>query len=122
MLNGKGRHKGCILFCPHPTRISEVSKLYIRGKIYLFTYLPNGLCLGPRKFTKLLKSPLSYLRLQQVIAAGFIDILITMGRSFVTCERNIKLIVTVLDSLGFVVHPDKPIFVPQLDQLNIWVL
>ena len=93
-------------------------KLYIRSKIYLFTYLSKG----PDKFTKLLKSPLSYLRLQQVIAAGFIDILITMGRSFVTCERNIKLIVTVLDSLGFVVHPDKPIFVPQLDQLNIWVL
>ena len=35
-----------------------------------------------------------------------------MGRSFVECERNIKLIVTLLDSLGILVHPDKSIFVP----------
>ena len=34
-----------------------------------------------------------------------------MGRGFVECERNIKLIVTLLDILGFVVHPDKSIFV-----------
>ena len=35
-----------------------------------------------------------------------------MGRIFVKCERNIKLIVTFLDSLGFVINPDKSIFVP----------
>ena len=82
-------------------------KFYFRGKLYQFTCLPNGLCSGPRKFTKLLKPPLSYLRLQQVTVAGFIDDLITLGRSFVECERNFKLIVTLLDSLGFVVHPNK---------------
>ena len=42
----------------------------------------------------------------------FIDDLITLGRSFVKFERNIKLIVTLLDSLGFAVHPNKSIFVP----------
>ena len=35
-----------------------------------------------------------------------------MGRSLVRCERNIKLIVTLLHGLGFVVHPNKSIFVP----------
>ena len=83
-------------------------KFYFRGKLYQFTCLPDG----PRKFTKLLKPPLSYLRLQKVTVAGFIDDLITLGRSFTECERNIKLIVTLLDSLGFVVHPNKSIFVP----------
>ena len=34
-----------------------------------------------------------------------------MGRGFVECERNIKLIVTLLDILGFVVLQDKSIFV-----------
>ena len=68
-------------------------KFYFRGKLYQFTCLPNGLCSGPRKFTKLLKPLLSYLRLQQVTVAGFIDDLITLGRSFAKCERNIKLIV-----------------------------
>ena len=27
--NGKGRHRRCILFCSHPTRTSEVSKILI---------------------------------------------------------------------------------------------
>ena len=30
-------------------------------KLYQFICLPNGLCSGPRKFTKLLKVPLAYL-------------------------------------------------------------
>ena len=54
---------------------------------------------------------LSYLRLQQVTLAGFIDDLITISRSFAEYERSIKLILTLSDSLGFVVHPDKSIFV-----------
>ena len=86
-------------------------KLYFRGNLYQFACLPNGLCSGPLKFTKLLKPPLSHLRLQQVTVAGFIDNLITVG-SFVECERNIKLIVTFLDNLEFAVHADKSIFVP----------
>ena len=45
-------------------------KFYFRGKLYQFTCLSNGLCSGPRKFTKLLNLPLSYLRLQQVTVAG----------------------------------------------------
>ena len=66
-------------------------------------HLPNGLCPVPQKFTKLLKPSLSYWRLQQVTVAGFIDDLITLGRSSVECEKKIKLILT----LGFVVYTDK---------------
>ena len=35
-------------------------KFYFRENLYQFTCLPNGLCLGPRKFIKLLKPPFSY--------------------------------------------------------------
>ena len=35
-----------------------------------------------------------------------------MARCFAECERNIKLIVTLLDSLGFVVYPNNSKFVP----------
>ena len=83
-------------------------KFYFRGNIYQFTCLPNGS--GPRIFTKLLKCLLSHLRLQQVAVARFIDDLITLGRSFVECERNIKLC-NSFDSLGFVLHQDKSVFV-----------
>ena len=44
--------------------------------------------------------------------AGFIDDLIATGRSFVKCERNVKLILTLLDSLGFAILSHKSIFVP----------
>ena len=55
------------------------------------------------------------------VIAGFIDDLITLRRGFATCERNIKLIVTLLDSLGFVViQIDQDLL--QLDQLNTLIL
>ena len=38
-------------------------KFYFRGKLYQFTCLSNGICLGSRKFTKLSKFSLSYLSL-----------------------------------------------------------
>ena len=82
-------------------------KFCFRGKLCQFTCLPNGLCSGPLKFIKLLKPPLSYLRLQQVTVAEFIDDLLTLMRNFVKCKRNIKLTVTLLDSPEFVVHPNN---------------
>ena len=94
-------------------------KFYFRGKFYQFTCLPNGLCSGLPKFTKLLKTPLSYLRLQKVTVAGFIDDLITLGRSFADCERNIKLILTLLQGLWFTQINQ---YLSQLDQLNTLVL
>ena len=90
---------------------TRVSKLLLQRKtLYQFTCLPNGLRSGPRKSTKL---PLfSCLRSQQVTATGFVDDLITLDRRFVECKKNIKLTVAVLNSLGFVVHSDKSIFLP----------
>ena len=96
---------------PIPPEHQKYVKFYFRGKLCQFTCLPNGLCSDPRKFTNLLKPPLSYLRLQ-VTVARVIDDLITLGRSFAEFEGNIKLLLTLLDSLGFVVHPNKSIFIP----------
>ena len=80
-------------------------KFCFRVKLYQITCLPNGLCLGPSKFAKLL-------RLKQVTVARFIDDLIILDRGFVECEKSFKLIVTLFDSLGFAVHRDRSIFVP----------
>ena len=71
-------------------------KFYFRGKRYYFPCLPNGLCSGPCKFTKLLPFRLSYIRLQQLTLAEFIDDIIILGRDFVESERNIKLNVNYL--------------------------
>ena len=103
--------KGVYYSVPILPEHQKYQNFYFRGKFCWFTCLPNGPCSGPWRFTKLLKSSLSYQRLQQVTVAGFIDDLITLGRSFSKCYRNINIFVTLLDSLGFVVHPNKSIFV-----------
>jgi len=87
-------------------------KFFFEGKLYQFTCLPNGLCSGPRKFTKLLKPPLATLRLERRIISGYIDDLITVANTFTKCFENVKECVHLLDSLGFVVHPDKSDFCP----------
>ena len=87
-------------------------KFFFRGKLYQFTCLPNGLSSGPRKFTKLLKPPFSFLRKLLIAIAAYIDDFFTCSSSFKKCEFNVKRCVEVLDSLGFIAHPEKSVFVP----------
>jgi len=100
----------------YSVRIAKKSEKYLKyiynNILYQFTCLPNGLCSGPRKFTKLLKPPLAELRINQVVVSGYIDDLITLGQSFYECFNNIKLIVPLFQSLGFVIHPEKSWFYP----------
>ena len=86
-------------------------KFTLQGKLYEFTCLPNGLCSGPRKFFKLLKSPLVKLRLDYIKIAAFIDDLIKLAYSFDICFKNVWKCVKFLGNLGFVVHPEKSVFV-----------
>ena len=84
-----------------------------QGKLFKFTCLPNGLCSGPRKFTKLLKPPLAYLRVQELmIISAYIDDLFTQDDTFEGCFKNVQKIVAFFTSLGFVIHPDKSCFLP----------
>lgn len=95
---------------PFLPELQKYLKSYFRGPLYQITCHSNGLCSGPRKFTKLLNPSLFYLSLQQITVATFIDDLTFMSRSFVTCESNIKLIEILPDSLRFLVYPDSSIF------------
>ena len=87
-------------------------KFSLREKLYKFTCLPNGLCSGPRVFTKLLKPPLAKLRLDYIKIAAYIDDLITLAYSFNICFKNVWKCVKLLGNLGFVVHPEKSVFAP----------
>ena len=64
-------------------------KFSLQGRLYKFTCLPNGLCSGPRKFTKLLKPPLAALKLDYVKIAAYIDDLVTLAYSFDICFKNV---------------------------------
>ena len=64
-------------------------KFSLQGKIYKCTCLPNGLCSGPREFTKLLKPPLAELRLDCVKIPASIDDLRTLTYSFDICFKDV---------------------------------
>jgi len=83
------------------------------GEIYVFTVLPNGYTEGPRKFTKIMKPPLAKLRKERVTIADYIDDLITMNVDKQSCWDNVNKTITLLDSLGFIIHPDKSEFEPK---------
>ena len=82
------------------------------GQLYQFTCLPNGLSCCPRKFVKLMKPPMTALQRLGHIASNYIDDLILQGRTYTDCVHNVIDTVSQLDPLGFVIHPDKSVFIP----------
>ena len=107
MLSGITGPDGCLLLCNYTPRSHQV---YLEKS---FLVLPNGLCCVPRKFTKLMKPPKATLRLDGHIIAIYIDDLINVRLTFDECVENVITSVKLLNSLGFIMHPDKSIFLPE---------
>ena len=87
-------------------------RFFWRGKLFQFTCLPNGLAEAPRKFTKLLKAPFAHLRARGHMNSAYIDDSCLVARTFENCASNVTATVTLLDSLGFTVHPLKSCLIP----------
>ena len=81
--------------------------------MYKFIVVPYGLCCGPRKFTELMKPPIATLRLDGHFIAICIDDLINVGLTYDACVKNVIASIKLLNSLGFIIHPDKSIFLPK---------
>ena len=96
--------------------ISENDQKYLKfewnGAIYKFTCFPNGLALCPRKFTKLLKPVYCCLRKKGHISSAYIDDSYLQGDGYQDCLANVVDTVKLFDLLGFVIHPDKSVFIP----------
>ncbi|KXJ15837.1 Retrovirus-related Pol polyprotein from transposon 412 [Exaiptasia diaphana] len=100
----------------HSISIAEQYQKYLkfkwRGNLYKFTCFPNGLALCPRKFTKLLKPVYSTLRQMGHLSVSYIDDSYLQAGSYGVCVSNIIDTVTLLNDLGFVIHPEKSILIP----------
>ena len=86
-------------------------KFSFGNDLYQFTAFPNGLSTCPRQFTKLLKPALAYLRVEGYIIMAYIDDLYLQGRTLEECVQNVIQTMKILESLGFVVYPDKSVFI-----------
>ena len=88
-------------------------KLANHGLLYKYTVFPNGLSACPRKFTKMMKPPLSQLRLLNHVISGYIDDFYLQGSTYQRCIINVIDPIKMLDDLGLVIHPEKSVLIPQ---------
>ena len=97
--------------------IHEPDQKYLKFKfqnnLYKFVCLPNGLSTGPRKFTKLLKPVLSFLREKGYILSAYIDDILIIDYSFDSCIAATIDTIKLLNHLGFVIQPSKSQFIPK---------
>ena len=60
-----------------------------------------------------MKPPIATLILDGHIIAIYIDDLINVGLTFDECVENVIALIKLLNSLGFIIHSDKSIFLPK---------
>ena len=82
------------------------------GVRYCFVALVFGLSCAPRVFTKLLKVPLSSMRLEGIRNSAWLDDIILVGSSFQTTTDIVSSSRAFLESLGFIIKPSKSNLVP----------
>jgi len=83
-----------------------------RGKLFQFTCLPNGLCCGPRKFTKLMKPVYANLRKEGHICTGFIDDSLLGASTYKECVKSVNDTTNLLLKLGFMLNEEKSVLIP----------
>ena len=83
------------------------------GRLYQYTCLAMGLACAPRKFVKLLKPVFAFLHGKGYVSSGYLDDTFIQGDTREICEKNVEVTIELLRRLGFYVHIDKSVTVPQ---------
>ena len=92
---------------------TKLLKFIHRGKCYKFLTLPNGHIHGPRKFTKIMKIPISELNKKDVDITPYLDDCLILSSSFELSFQNTKTAIDQFKKLGFFVHGHpKSSFIP----------
>ena len=82
-------------------------KFYWKDTLYQYTCYPNGLGPCPRKFTKIMKVPLSVLRENGHIIIGYLDDFFLQSQEYDQCQHTVATSASVLQKLGFTIKTDK---------------
>ena len=93
-------------------KFQKFLKFKWKDQLYQYTCYPNGLGPCPRKFTKIIKAPLSLLRKEGCFISGYIDDFFLLGKNYESCEQNVYSAIEVFHKLGFVIHPEKSVIIP----------
>ena len=87
-------------------------RFWWNDELYQFTCMPNGLSEAPRKYSKIMKVPFSELRGQGHQSSAYLDDSALFGNDKNQCRSNVNATITLLDGLGFTIHPQKSVIEP----------
>jgi hypothetical protein len=90
----------------------KLFRFLLDDTLYEFQGLPQGYRDAPRLFTKLLKPVLSKLHEEGHTLLIYFDDTLIQGDSFEDCAKAVNRAATLLDKLGFTIHPKKSVFKP----------
>ena len=88
-------------------------RFFWKGNLYEYLCLAFGLCSVPRVFTKLLKPVVAYLRERGIRIIIYLHDMLILNASRDGILADLKIIIGLLKSLGFIINFKKSIVVPQ---------
>ena len=90
----------------------KLLRFSVNGNLWEFQRLPNGLCIAPRQFTKLLKPVAAYLRSQGIQLVIYLDDLWLCAENKALTSHQVEIAVSLLESLGFLINRTKSVLEP----------
>ena len=90
----------------------EMLRFSTQGRLFQFTCLPFSLSCAPWVFTKTLKPAMSLLRELGIRLVVYIDDILVMADSETQAREHSEALIFLLESLGFIVHPEKTMRIP----------
>ena len=94
----------------HPTHRKYLKFFWKHS--YEYVVMPNGYSDAPRVFTKVSKPGFAELRAAGHLSVVFLDDSYLQGDTFQQCQQNVDATVSMLQRLGFTIHPLKSSLVP----------
>jgi hypothetical protein len=88
-------------------------RFFWKDVLYEYSCLPFGLSSAPRVFTKLLKPVVAYLRELGIRLVIYLDDLLILNDSISGLLHDLRIVINLLESLGFIVNFEKSIVFPQ---------
>ena len=92
---------------------------WFNNQKYQFTALIMGLTSSPRVFTKVLKPVFATLRAKGHISTAYTDDSCLQGKTYDACLRNNQDTVSLMDSLGLTVYPEKSVLIPTQEIVSL---
>mmetsp|Transcript_4131 Transcript_4131/g.11539 ORF Transcript_4131/g.11539 Transcript_4131/m.11539 type:complete len:571 (-) Transcript_4131:436-2148(-) len=96
-----------------PPRLRKYFCFIWGGRTYQLTSLPLGLKVSPFIFQSVMKAAVATLRRRGIRVLVYVDDLLILHQSRSQARRHAQAVVDYLDSLGFVVSPEKTMRVPE---------